>query len=202
MIYYGENMSFLEEKYWAWGENITTDEYIEFIFDTPFAVKNYKILLATCYYLHIQEEKENYLSESALYDLVKKYLIKNNININELNRVKKFINKIKNRNMVAMMDIDVLIIDDKDNYAVGLKYNKDTEDAPRVIVTGVQDFSIALKNIAKNNNTPIIKYSILAKDLSENTMRGREISEKFYETIAEIYTNNTKGKENATTKHI
>jgi flagellar biosynthetic protein FlhB len=79
-----------------------------------------------------------------------------------------------------------VIITNPTHYAVAIRYDKDSFDAPYVIGKGVDIIAQNIKKIGKDNSVPIIENRILARTIYDSTEIGDTISEELYEAVAEV----------------
>jgi flagellar biosynthetic protein FlhB/flagellar biosynthesis protein len=76
------------------------------------------------------------------------------------------------------------VVEDAD-IAVALKYDKENDNAPRVIAKGLRLRAEKIKQIAREYNVPIMKNTTLAGALHRVEV-GQEIPEELYDAVAEI----------------
>jgi flagellar biosynthesis protein len=69
--------------------------------------------------------------------------------------------------------------------AVALKYDKEKDGAPRVIAKGMRVKAEKIKEIARQNNVPIMRNVPLAHSLNRLEI-GEEIPEQLYDAVAEV----------------
>lgn len=79
-----------------------------------------------------------------------------------------------------------VIITNPTHYAVAIKYDKDSFDAPYVLGKGIDLIAQNIKKVGKDNNVPIIENRILARTIYHSTEIGDTISEDLYEAVAEV----------------
>ncbi len=71
--------------------------------------------------------------------------------------------------------------------AIAIKYDPvNKTDAPKVLAKGKRKLAQKIKEIARNNNVPVIENKPLARGLYDYAQPGSEIPVFFYEAIAEI----------------
>ena len=71
--------------------------------------------------------------------------------------------------------------------AVALKYDKDKDNAPRVIAKGMRIKADKIREIAKQYGIPVMKNVSLANALYRVEV-GEEIPEDLYDAVAEVLT--------------
>lgn len=70
--------------------------------------------------------------------------------------------------------------------AIALHYEKETDNAPKILTKGRGDIANKIIKIAQEYNIPIYEDNILSEILDKINI-GYEIPEYLYEIIAEIY---------------
>lgn len=91
-----------------------------------------------------------------------------------------------------------VIITNPIHLAIAIKYSPEMSDAPIVLAKGKRLIAERIKEIARENNIPIVEDKPLARLLYKNCEVGKEIDVEFYAAVAEILANiyKTKGKKN------
>ena len=103
-------------------------------------------------------------------------------------RIRQIQMKMSQQRMMAdVPDADV-VITNPTHYAVALKYDNESTDAPVVIAKGIDFLAIKIKEIALESKVPIVEDPALARALFDQVDVEREIPETFYKAIAEIFT--------------
>ncbi len=90
------------------------------------------------------------------------------------------------RMMSNVPDADV-VITNPTHYAVALKYDNQVDSAPKIVAKGIDFLAIKIKNIAKDNDIPIIENPSLARALHDQVEIEQSIPNEFYKAIAEIF---------------
>lgn len=70
--------------------------------------------------------------------------------------------------------------------AVAIQYDRATMEAPRVIAKGAELFAQRIKDIAQENNIPVVENVAVAQALYRTVEIDREIPPELYEVVAEI----------------
>ncbi len=91
------------------------------------------------------------------------------------------------RMMADVPDADV-VITNPTHYAVALKYDNTVDQAPKMVAKGIDFLALKIKDIAKENQIPIIENPALARSLYNQLEIEQTIPEEFYKAIAEIFT--------------
>jgi len=103
-------------------------------------------------------------------------------------RIRKLQMKMaQQRMMQSVPDADV-IITNPTHYAVALKYDKAVNASPLIVAKGIDFLAIKIKDIANENNIPIIENPALARALHDQLEIDQSIPEEFFKAIAEIFT--------------
>lgn len=79
-----------------------------------------------------------------------------------------------------------VIITNPTHYAIAIKYDKDSFEAPYVIGKGVDIIAENIKKVAKENTIPIVENKLLARTIYDTTEIGDVITEDLYEAVAEV----------------
>ena len=69
--------------------------------------------------------------------------------------------------------------------AIAIKYDREKDNAPRVIAKGMRLRAEKLREIAKQYNIPIMKNVTLANALYRVDV-GQEVPEELYDAVAEV----------------
>lgn len=79
-----------------------------------------------------------------------------------------------------------VVVTNPTEYAVALKYDTETMNAPRVIAKGRDLIARRIRELAIENGIPILERKPLARALFKLVDVGHEIPEQFYSAVAEI----------------
>lgn len=77
------------------------------------------------------------------------------------------------------------IVTNPDHLALAIKYDKEKDNAPRVIAKGIRLKAEKLKQIAKEYNIPLMRNVALANALYRVEV-GEEVPEELYDAVAEV----------------
>ena len=93
----------------------------------------------------------------------------------------------RQRMMVAVEDATVLIMNPT-HFAVALKYEDDTDEAqaPICVAKGVDDLALRMRQVANENNVPVVENPPLARALHASVELEQEIPIDHYEAVAKI----------------
>ncbi|WP_022670166.1 flagellar biosynthesis protein FlhB [Hippea alviniae] len=79
-----------------------------------------------------------------------------------------------------------VVITNPTHYAVALKYDSNSMTAPKVVAKGINLIAEKIKQIAKENDIPIVEKPELARELYMKVNIDKEIPEELYKAVAEI----------------
>lgn len=91
----------------------------------------------------------------------------------------------KQRMMEAVPAADV-VITNPTHFAIALKYNADKSSAPIVVAKGQDLMALKIRDVAQQNDVPIVENPPLARALYKQVDIGREIPGDMYEAVAEV----------------
>jgi len=93
--------------------------------------------------------------------------------------------RARNRMIAAVPDA-TLVVANPTHFAVALKYDSDKTAAPVVVAKGQDLIALKIREIAEENEVPVIEDKALARSLYAATEIERMIPPEFYRAIAEI----------------
>ncbi len=93
--------------------------------------------------------------------------------------------KAKRRMMAAVPSADV-VITNPTHFAVALKYKHDEMSVPVVIAKGVDLVAKRIRELAKENDIPLVENKPLARALYAGVELDQEIPEEHYKAVAEV----------------
>ncbi len=79
-----------------------------------------------------------------------------------------------------------VIITNPTHFAVAIKYDNASGGAPKVVAKGQDHLAFRIREIAKENDVPIVENKPLARTLYANVDIGREIPPDLYQAVAEV----------------
>jgi flagellar biosynthetic protein FlhB len=102
---------------------------------------------------------------------------------------------MRRRMMSDVPDADV-VITNPTHFSIAIKYDTDIDAAPIVVAKGQNDIALKIREIAKENNIPLVEDKPLARTLYKNVEVGQLIPASLYKAVAEIlaYVFKLKGK--------
>src|SRR6185312_7341371 len=90
------------------------------------------------------------------------------------------------RRMMAEIPNADVVVTNPTHYAVALKYAENKGGAPRVVAKGADDVAAKIREIAEENNVPMLEAPPLARALFRHTELGDQIPEALYTAVAEV----------------
>ena len=79
-----------------------------------------------------------------------------------------------------------VIITNPEHYAVALKFDIKTMDAPVLVAKGLDLVAAKIKEIASDNSIPIVESPPLARALFKDIEIGNPITEEYFEAVAKV----------------
>jgi len=100
------------------------------------------------------------------------------------------------RRMMAAVPTSDVVITNPTHYAVALKYEFGSVGAPRVVAKGADQVALRIREVAKENDVPVVENPPLARGLYAAVDLDEEIPPEHYKAVAEIigYVMRLKGK--------
>ncbi len=92
---------------------------------------------------------------------------------------------MRQRMMESIPKADV-IITNPTHYSVALRYDRSKDPAPRVVAKGLDDLALKIRELAKDNDVPLMEDPPLARALYRAVKVDQEIPEKFYKAVAAV----------------
>lgn len=93
--------------------------------------------------------------------------------------------RARKRMMQAVPEADV-VITNPEHYAVALKYDEKTMQAPVLVAKGVEFLALRIREVAKEHAIPIVENPPLARGLYADAEVDEEIPLEFYHAVAEV----------------
>ncbi|MGD1876889.1 MAG: flagellar biosynthesis protein FlhB [Kiloniellaceae bacterium] len=95
------------------------------------------------------------------------------------------VERARKRMMAAVPEADV-VITNPTHFAVALKYDQRSMEAPRVIAKGVDNVALRIREVAEENNVAIVENPPVARALHAAVEIDQEIPPEHYKAVAEI----------------
>jgi len=102
-------------------------------------------------------------------------------------RMREMQRDIVMRNMIREVPKADVVVTNPTHFAVALKYDRDTMEAPAVIAKGVDSMALKIREIARENGVEIIKNRPLAQEMYARLEVGDIIPEDLFRAVSFIY---------------
>lgn len=93
--------------------------------------------------------------------------------------------RARHRMMDAVPKADVVIVNPT-HYAVALKYDMDNMDAPIVVAKGLDNLALRIRELAEENEVPIVENPPLARALFASVELDQSIPAEHFKAVAEV----------------
>jgi len=93
--------------------------------------------------------------------------------------------RARERMMAAVPTADV-VVTNPTHYAIALKYEAETMAAPKVVAKGVDDVAFRIREVANDNDIPIVENPPLARALFAAAEIDDEVPPEHYKAVAEV----------------
>jgi flagellar biosynthetic protein FlhB len=90
------------------------------------------------------------------------------------------------RNIMNDVPNATVIITNPTHYAVALKYDHETMDAPILVAKGLDLMALRIREIGRNNQIPIVENPPLARALYKGVDVSQEIPPQHYKAVADV----------------
>ena len=106
--------------------------------------------------------------------------------------------EIRKRMMTSVPQADV-VITNPTRLAIALKYDRSVSSSPVVVAKGARLIAEKIKQVARENNVPIVENKPLAQSLFKMVEIGESIPEELYKAVASVlaYVYNQKNNKKA-----
>ncbi|UCF97660.1 MAG: flagellar biosynthesis protein FlhB [Spirochaetaceae bacterium] len=101
-------------------------------------------------------------------------------------RLRERMRDLLTRNMMRAVPKADVVITNPTHYSVAVEYDRLVMEAPTVTAKGVDAIALKIREIAKDNDVPLIENKPLARTLYQEVEIGDAIPEKYYEVMAII----------------
>ncbi len=102
-------------------------------------------------------------------------------------RIRRIQMQMAQKRMMSNVPSADVIITNPTHYAVALRYDNTKNKAPLVVAKGIDFIALRIKEVARENDIPIIENPSLARSLFEQIDVDKEIPSDFYKAMAEIF---------------
>jgi flagellar biosynthetic protein FlhB len=88
--------------------------------------------------------------------------------------------------MMAAVPQATVVVTNPTHYAVAIKYERDSMEAPMVVAKGVDAVALRIRDLAVESNVPVVENPPIARMLYATVEIDQEIKPEQYQAIAEI----------------
>lgn len=99
-------------------------------------------------------------------------------------RMRERMRDLLNQNMLRNVPEADVVVTNPTHFAIGLEWKQERMNAPTVIAKGQDNMAQRIREIARENEVPIIENKPLARALYAEVEIGDEIPERYYEVMA------------------
>lgn len=101
-------------------------------------------------------------------------------------RIRQKMREVSQRRMMQSLPQADVVITNPTHYAVAVKYDPDSAEAPVVLAKGADYLALKIKEIAKENKIELVENKPLARMLYANVNVGDEVPPELYGVVAEV----------------
>ncbi|MDH4249239.1 MAG: flagellar biosynthesis protein FlhB [Deltaproteobacteria bacterium] len=101
-------------------------------------------------------------------------------------RVRQIQREISRARMMQNVPKADVVVTNPTHFAVALMYDREVMTSPRLVAKGVDYVALRIREIAEENNVPIVENPPVARELYAHVELGEEVPEQFFRTVAEI----------------
>ncbi|MEM7169569.1 MAG: flagellar biosynthesis protein FlhB [Pseudomonadota bacterium] len=150
------------------------------------------ITIADVLYQRFQHHKQQRMSKQEIKD-ENKQAEGDPIAKSRLRQIR--LERARQRMMAAVPEADV-VVTNPTHFAVALKYEQESMEAPRLVAKGVDTLAFKIREVAKENDVPVVENPPLARALYSGVELDQEIPPEHYKAVAEVisYVMRLKGK--------
>ncbi len=101
-------------------------------------------------------------------------------------RQKQLMREASRRRMMAAVPTADLVVMNPTHYAVALKYDDTLMGAPRVVAKGADLIAMAIRDLARDSQVPVLQAPVLARALYAHAEIDREIPAALFAAVAQV----------------
>lgn len=101
-------------------------------------------------------------------------------------KIRQLQREMARKRMMSEIPTADVVVTNPTHYAVALKYTEGKMGAPKVVAKGADDVAAKIREIAAENNVPLLEAPPLARALYTHTELGDQIPEGLYTAVAEV----------------
>ncbi len=101
-------------------------------------------------------------------------------------RIRQLQREMAQRRMMGEVPEADVVITNPTHYSVAIKYDQQNSDAPILVAKGVDHMALRIREVAKENDVPILSAPPLARAIYYNTELEESIPEGLYVAVAQV----------------
>jgi flagellar biosynthetic protein FlhB len=101
-------------------------------------------------------------------------------------KVRQLMREASRRRMMAAVPTADLVVMNPTHYAVALKYEDGRMAAPRVVAKGADLLALAIRDLARSSQVPVLQAPVLARALYAHAELDREIPAALFAAVAQV----------------
>ncbi len=101
-------------------------------------------------------------------------------------RIKTIQRQMIQKRMMSKVPKADVIVTNPTHLSIALKYDQNNMVSPEVVAKGADHLAMKIREIAKENNIPIVENVMLARNLYKNVKIGGTIPRTLYKAVAEV----------------
>jgi flagellar biosynthetic protein FlhB len=101
-------------------------------------------------------------------------------------RIRRLRRELLRRRMMSQVPLATAVVVNPTHYAVAIRYEMETMPSPIIVAKGKNWLALRIRQVATQNEVPIIENPPLARALYDAAEVGSVISPEFYKAIAEV----------------
>ena len=101
-------------------------------------------------------------------------------------KIKSMGYKMLQQKMMSAVPTADVVVTNPTHYAVALKYDRTVQPVPYVVAKGVDFIAFKIREVAQNNNVPIVENRLVARTLYNLVEIGGIIPSEMFQAVAEI----------------
>ncbi len=163
-------------------ETLTTVAYLSGIMGIAAAIMLFIISILDYFYERYEYEKQLKMSKQDVKDEHKNAegdpLIKS--------KIKQRQREMSMRRMMQEVPKADVVITNPTHYAIALKYDENSMDAPRIVAKGTDFVAQKIKLVAKEHDVIMVENRPLARAMYDQVQIGDQVPEEFFKAVAEV----------------
>jgi flagellar biosynthesis protein FlhB len=102
-------------------------------------------------------------------------------------RLREMQRELVMKNMIKEVPRADVVVTNPTHYSIAMRYDRTVMDAPTVIAKGADSMALKIREIAKENNIPLIQNRPLAQEMYKRIDVGDIIPEDLFYAVSLVY---------------